>query len=75
MSETFIYLYGYKLKIRYAIYDPHYIEWRLIPDQDTWTEDHEVLNLLLRMHHNDYIESIIRESEYYSAYARDAEPF
>jgi hypothetical protein len=74
MERVEIYLLGYPLLIKYAIHEHGYVEWNLVAS-DKWESEHDLLNLLLRMHHSSMIESICREHGFYKEKFESMAPF
>lgn len=69
MKEIAITIMGYPVKLQYCMHErPTYCEWRLIA-QGLYSDQHCLLEQLLRMHYSDYIEAIIREYAWYEGYA------
>ena len=68
MKKTKITLFGFIIHIEYQIHDQNYIEWRVFDDEPS-TFKYDFLEMLLRIHYNEYIESRIREVAYYHSYS------
>lgn len=71
MEETELYILGHPIKIRYHIHDRGYVQWKLVPAVERWEGEHDLLDLLLRMHCNQLIEAMCREDSYYTAYTAE----
>lgn len=68
MINTEIYILGYPVRIKYHIHDPAYVEWQILATKD-WETEHDLLNVLLRLHFCEYIEAAIREHAFMEQYA------
>ena len=74
MKKTAVIIMGIPLNIRYNIHEPSYVEWNLDlleksanpPDN---YDEMELLNILLRTHYCNFIESACRENAFYENYA------
>lgn len=71
MTKTEIYIMGYPVQIAYTIHQPDYVEWKLIASNQ-WEGEHDLLNVLLRVHYHQYIEAAIRENAFMEQYAAAA---
>ena len=71
MTKTEIYIMGYAVQIAYVIHHPDYVEWKLVASR-TWEGEHDLLNVLLRVHYHQYIEAAIREHAFIEQYAAAA---
>lgn len=71
MTKTEIYIMGYPVQIAYTIHHPDYVEWKLVASK-TWEGEHDLLNVLLRVHYHQYIEAAIREHAFMEHYAAAA---
>jgi len=74
MEKMVIYILGHEVHIHYQISDRGYVQWKLTPSKDGWLPEHDLLDLLLRMHHNQYIEALCREEDHYIDYVRGQAP-
>jgi hypothetical protein len=62
MHETTISILGFTLVLRYDMYDRKYISWSIKHDEEQLgVHEFRLLDTLLRMHYNEYIESQLRE--------------
>ena len=71
MQTTTVYIMGYPIEIDYRIHDPSYIEWNVTANDGSEHES-QLLNVLLRVHYNQFIEAVLREHDYYHEYAKRA---
>lgn len=69
MIKTEVYILGYPIPISYQIHDPAYVEWKIECTTKSWETEHDLLNVLLRMHFCEYIEAAIREHAFMEQYA------
>lgn len=78
VNKADVTIMGISVRIKYAIHDPAYVEWKLEEaNQESavegWPDDEmELLNVLLRVHYSDFIEAACREQAYYDSYAASA---
>lgn len=68
LTETEVYIMGYPVTIAYTIHEPSYVEWK-IRATTRWEDEHDLLNVLLRIHYAEFIEAVCREHSFYVAYA------
>jgi len=71
VTKTEIYIMGYPVQIAYTIHHPDYVEWKLVASK-TWEGEHDLLNVLLRVHYHQYIEAAVREHAFMEQYAAAA---
>ena len=71
MNEMEIYILGHAIKIKFQIHDRGYIAWKLSPEK--WLPEHDLLDVLLRIHCQQLIESYCREEAHYQHYAANAQ--
>lgn len=71
MTKTEIYIMGYPVQIAYKIHHPDYVEWDLKASK-TWEAEHDILNVLLRIHYSQFIEAAVREHAFMEQYAATA---
>lgn len=77
MQSTLVVIMGLPVAIKYAIHDPAYVEWTLEGVMVDCLEDYpndemKLLEVLLRTHYSEFIESCCREACYYDNYASQA---
>ena len=79
MSKTSVVIMGISIPVRYTIHDPAYVEWTIDawelhqnPDSNYPHHEMNLLQILLRVHYSDLIESVCRETTYYNNYAAAA---
>lgn len=72
MNKTTVVIMGKAITIQYAVHEPAYVEWQMNAPVEGLEDEMELLNVLLRTHYSDFIESACREASFYNAYAATA---
>lgn len=74
MTIEKFYLLGYGIEIQYIVHEGGYVEWSIRPDENSKDSSVELLNVLLRIHYNDFIEAMCRENSHMSDYYSSMQP-
>lgn len=71
-SRTEVIILGRPIRVHFTIHEPAYVEWSLIPKDEGNETEMKLLDMLLRTHYCQFIESACREAAFYQAYAASA---
>lgn len=69
MDKITVVIMGKAITIHYTMHEPAYVEWTLGTPIEGLEKEMDLLNVLLRTHYCDFIESACREAAFFNAYA------
>lgn len=76
MYKTDVIIMGYSIDIYFTLHEPSYVEWEIGASRwasedkkATFRAEADLLNVLLRTHYSEFIESRCREADFYRSYA------
>ena len=73
MNKIVLILYGIPVSLCYQWFPSNYIEWHLDKDRNEITrQDLILLETLLRVHHSDYIQRVLRDEHQAQVYEEDS---
>ena len=73
MNKIVLILYGIPVSLRYKWHSSNYIEWHLDKNSNVMEySDCMLVETLLRVHHSDYIQRVLRDEHQAQVYEEDS---